>query len=491
MPDQQANIKAIIDEGFRLQTSGKLREAEQMYKQVLAIDPENAEAMQLWGHIAEATRNYHAAAELMRRSLALEPSQAEVWVSYAKLLTDIREDDQAVKALEAAIHLRPDYAHAHFNLGVAMISTGRPEEAPGHLRKAISIVPDYSEPYRVLAILGEIKPDSEYFDKIEGLVAQGGLPAEKLLNLHYALANIYKKAGDKKAFGKHLFEANRIQSECAPPKFTRVVPEHERIIANFTPENMAKATQASPPDFTPIFIVGLPRSGTTLVERILSSHPLVEAGEELQFLRGPTIKLLKEATGKPFPEGFQDLPAHHLQIIAREYTERTQRVFPDAAFITDKNPGNFFAIGLIKILMTNAKVLAIHRDPMDTCFSILQHTFYNTMPFCCDLERMATYYREYQAQIKHWHGLLPGFVLDVYYEDVVRDQEKQSRRILEFCGLDWDDSCLEFFQNEKAVRTLSASQVRRPIYTSSIGAWKEYRKELAPLIKALGDLVVD
>lgn len=491
MPDQQANIKAIIDEGFRLQTAGKLREAEQLYKQVLAIDPENAEAMQLWGHIAEATKNHHAAAELMRRSLSLEPGQAEVWVSYAKLLIDIREDDQAVKALEAAIRLRPDYAHAHFNLGVAMISTGRPEEAPGHLRRAISIVPDSTEAYRVLAILGEIKPGSEDFEKIEELVAQGDLPAEKLLNLHYALASIYKKAGDKKAFGKHLFEANRVQSTCLLPEMTRPVTAHEGIIANFTPENMEKAAQASPPDFTPIFIVGLPRSGTTLVERILSSHPLVEAGEELQYLRGPTIKLLKEATGKPFPEGFQDLPPHHLQIIAREYTSRTQRLFPNAAFITDKNPGNFFAIGLIKILFPNAKVIAVHRNPMDTGFSILQHTFPNNMPFCCDLGQMATYYREYNAQIKHWHGLLPGFVLDVCYEDVVKDQEEQTRRVLEFCGLDWNDACLEFFQNEKAVRTLSASQVRQPIYSSSVGAWKEYRKELAPLVKALGDLVVD
>lgn len=491
MSDNQTNIKTLIDEGYRLQTAGKLREAEQMYKQVLAIDPENAEAMQLWGHIAEATENHHAAAELLRRSLSLEPGQPEVWISYAKLLIDIREDDQAVKALEAAIHLRPDYDHAHFNLGVAMISAGRPEEAPGHLRKAISLKPDYAEAYRVLAVLEEIEPGSEDFDRIVKLAGQDDLEKVNRYHLYYALASIYKKAGDKKAFAKNLFEANRVQSEVGPPKGNRPISYHERIIANFTPENLEKAAQASPPGFTPIFIVGLPRSGTTLVERILSSHPQVEAGEELQYFRGPTIKQLMAATKKPFPEGFQDLPVHHLQIIAKEYTDRTQRLFPNAAFITDKNPGNFFAIGLIKILLPNAKVIAIHRDPMDTCFSILQNTFADNMQYCYNLEEMASHYHDYNAQIKHWHGLLPGFVLDVCYEDVVKDQEEQSRRILEFCGLDWDDACLEFFQNEKAVRTLSASQVRQPIYSSSVGAWKEYRKELAPLVKALGDLVVD
>lgn len=490
MPAQQNEINALIGEGYRLHQAGNLSEAEKLYKQVLAIDPENAEVYQLWGHIAEATKNYAAAAELMRRSLSIDSSQAQVWFSYALLLVEIRQDNDAIKALESAIQLRPDYAEAHFNLGLAMVATGRPEEAPQHWRKAISLKPDYVEAYRVLTAVGMIEPGSAEFDEIEKLIANKDLAAEDRFVLHYALANIYKKSDDRAAFAKHLFAANRVQSECAPANPEGASP-HERIKAAFTVENMERASQAPASDLTPIFIVGMPRSGTTLIERILASHSLVEAGEELQFLHSHAAGRFTQETGKPFPEGFQDLSAAQLGIIAKEYTDRTQHLFPNAAYITDKNPGNFFAIGLIKILMPNAKVIAVHRDPMDTCFSILRNTFDNKMRYCCDLEFLATYYREYFGLMELWHKVTPGFALDVRYEDIIKDQEGQTRRLLEFCGLEWDDACLEFFHNEKAVRTLSASQVRQPIYSSSIGNWKKYRKELAPLIDVMGDLVVD
>ncbi|MEE8258767.1 MAG: tetratricopeptide repeat protein [Sphingomonadales bacterium] len=277
MPGQDVNIDALIGEGYRLHQAGDLREAEKLYKQVLTIDPENAEVLQLWGHIAEATKNYAAAAELMRRSLAIDSSQAQVWLAYALLLIEIRQDKDAIKALKSAIQLRPDYAEAHFNMGLVMIATGRPKEAPQHWRKAISLKPDYVEAYRVLTSVEIIEPGSTEFDEIEKLIADKDLATEDRFVLHYALANIYKKSDDQAAFSKHLFEANRVQSECAP-----AIPEgaspHERIKAAFTVENIKRAALAPASDLTPIFIVGMPRSGTTLVERILASHPLVEAG---------------------------------------------------------------------------------------------------------------------------------------------------------------------------------------------------------------------
>lgn len=488
MPSHQQDIDALLDEGNRLQQAGQLARAEQLYKQVLAIDPENAEAMHSWGLIAAATYNHHAAAELMRRSLMLDSGQVVVWLSYAKLLIDIHRDADAIEALETVIRLQPDHADAYFNLGVAMRSAGRPEEAPDFLRKAIALDPDYAEAYRVLTMVDTIEPGSAEFEEINKMIASDDLSPGRRYRLHYALANIYKNAGDKKAFASNLFEANRIQSECSGQEERQDISPHERISAAFTPENLERASRAQPPNFTPIFIVGLPRSGTTLVERILASHPLVEAGEELQYLRSPTTRRFSSETGKPYPEGFQDLSQDQLQAIAKEYTDRTSRLYPDAAYITDKNPGNFFAIGVINILMPNAKIIAIHRDPMDTCFSILQNTFTDSMRFCCNLEVLAEYYGEFNAQLAFWKKALPGFVLEVRYEDIIEDQEGQSRRLLEFCGLEWDDACLNFHQSDSAVRTFSAGQVRQPIYSSSIGAWKEYEKELAPLIKALGPL---
>ena len=490
MADQTPDITAILDAGYRLHKAGKLGEAEQHYKQVLAIDPENAEAWQLWGHVAGASKNHHAAAEMMRRSLSHDPDQPEVWLSYAKLLIEIREDDQAVKALEEATRLRPDFAEAHFNLGLAMISAGRPNEAPEHLKSALLAQPVYPEVSRVLASLGAIEPGSGLFKAIEDQLANDDLEASKGAHLHYALAHIYKKEGDKKAFAKNLFEANRLQSQCGPEDNLSPLCVHDRISTSVTPKNLAIAQRAKAPDFTPIFIVGLPRSGTTLVERILGAHPMIETGEELHYLRGPTLKRLMAITGKPFPIGFQDLTRDQVEELAQEYTGRVRRLFPKAAYITDKNLGNFFAIGLVKILLPNAKVIALHRNPVATSFSILQNTFTDNMQYCCDLDKLAAYYRDYNAQMKHWHKTLPGFVLDIHYESLVKNLEAESRCLLKFCGLEWDEACLDFYKSDKAVRTLSAGQVTQPLYTSSVDGWKVYRNELAPLIKALGNLAI-
>jgi len=490
MPGQNANINSLIEEGLRHKREGNIEEAEKCYRQVLSIDPNNAEVYQLLGHLAHATKNFTAGAQLMRKSLSIDPRHPQVWLAYALLMRETRQDEETIRALEKALKIKPDYPEVHFNLGLAKVSSGRAEEAPAHLREAINYRPDYADAYRVLALLDCIEQKSPEFTKIESLLTKPDLSKEDHFVLHYALANIYKKSGNKKAFAKHLFEANRLQTECSP-KNPEAASLHQRIKAAFTKEKMEKANQANPAGFTPIFIVGMPRSGTTLIERILSSHPQVEAGEELQFLRTHTAERLTQETQKHYPEGFEDLSVEQLNTIALEYTDRIQRLFPEAKFVTDKNLANFFTIGMIKLVLPNAKVIALHRDPMDTCFSILQHFFNNQMRYCCDIELLATFYREYLDQVEHWHRVTPGFVMDVRYEDIIEDQEGQTRRLLEFCGLKWDDACLDFHQNDNAVRTISANQVRQPIYASSIGNWKKYHNELAPLVNALGDLVVD
>ena len=254
MANQTPDITAILDAGYRLHKAGKFREAEQHYKQVLAIDPENAEAWQLWGHIAGASKNHHAAAELMRRSLSHDPGQPEVWLSYAKLLIEIREDDLAVKALEEATRLRPDYAEAHFNLGVAMISAGRPKEAPKHLESALSAQPVYPEVSRVLASLGAIKPGSGYFKAIEDQLANDDLEASKGAHLHYALAIFIKKRETK----RYLPNICLKQIACKANAGLRVIFPHFVFTTEFPqmsqPKTLKKPKGLQPP-ILPLYLL--------------------------------------------------------------------------------------------------------------------------------------------------------------------------------------------------------------------------------------------
>jgi hypothetical protein len=238
-------------------------------------------------------------------------------------------------------------------------------------------------------------------------------------------------------------------------------------------------------DPTPIFILGMPRSGTTLLEQLLAGHPDVAAGGELDYTRRPLRRAIEHQTGCPFPLGFEAISAPDMTSMAQAYAQRLSLIGKGSRHVTDKTPGNFHVLGLLRVLFPQGSIVHVARDPMDTCFSILQYQFDDRSPHTCDVDLLAYVYARYRRLMKRWRDLFGDDFVTVEYERLVESPALEARRVFEHCGLEWNDSYLEFHRAGTAVRTFSASQVRRPIYQSSVGAWREFADELAPLRRAL------
>jgi hypothetical protein len=238
----------------------------------------------------------------------------------------------------------------------------------------------------------------------------------------------------------------------------------------------------------PIFVLGMPRSGTTLTEQIIASHPQVHGAGELPYLM--EIARRDIGSGSVFPNNLHSLDRMKLTAMAAEYVTRLQRRAPGMRHITDKMPSNFYAVGLIHLMLPNARIIHVKRNPVDTCLSCFTQPFSSEQNYTFDLAELGRYYVDYFRLMQHWREVLPtGAFLDVQYEDIVADKEVQARRIIEYCGLEWNDACLDFHKNKRAVQTASAVQVRQPIYQSSVERWRKYERFLGPLLDALGDVV--
>jgi hypothetical protein len=228
------------------------------------------------------------------------------------------------------------------------------------------------------------------------------------------------------------------------------------------------------------------RSGSTLVEQILASHPLVHGAGELRDLAQVTIGSSEKITGTKFPLCAAKLSPSNLEKLGADHTKRLRRFSTSAKYITDKKLHNFLYVGMIRLILPNAKIIHCKRDPKDTCLSVFKNYFTSTHKYAYDLKELGEYYKLYQGLMDYWYNILPDYIFDIQYEDIVGNQEDTTRKLLEYCELPWDEACLSFHRTVRPVRTASAEQVRRPIYNSSVGLWKQYEKHLSPLLNALG-----
>jgi hypothetical protein len=302
----------------------------------------------------------------------------------------------------------------------------------------------------------------------------------------FALAKASEDRGDY----AHAFElyarGNRTRRalEDYDPVQTEMI--NERIVKVFDAGFVAQHTGRGHPDPAPIFVVGLPRSGSTLIEQILASHSEVDATHELPEV-GRLIQHInrdrKDRTA--YPEAVLDFSDDAWASLGWSYIERTRQYRHDAPRFIDKNPNNFASIGLLSLALPNARFINTRRHPLDTCLSCYKQLFAKGQPFTYDLQELGEYYLQYERMMAHWHAVLPGRVLDVQYESVVADQAGETRRLLEFCELPWEEACLRYYETERAIRTASSEQVRRPIYTDSVGLWRHYQRELGELIDIL------
>ncbi len=507
--------------GLSLQRMGNFQEAEQIYRDVLIRDPENVDALRLLAGVAMRAKQWGDAQTLLDRALELAPDFFQGWMDlglakqeqddidgavaaykrairlepnkpsgYGAVATASAlagEHDDAIEYFEKALEQEPSNASALAGIGHVLKTVGRQDEAIATYRKCIEHNPGHGETWWSLANLKTFKFTDEEVDAMLEQVESGQLPDEPLANFEFALGKAFEDRRDyDRAFEFYdRGNSNRRQRERYDP--VQTADSHDEFISIFNKEFLAQHENGGDDSNAPIFIVGLPRSGSTLIEQILASHPDVEGTHELPDLGRVARSVgLSRTDRKAYPRAVVDLGPEELAQLGADYLEKTRRHRPEGLpHFTDKLPNNYVHVGFLHLILPNAKIINAKRHPLDSCLGSFKQLFARGQPFTYDQFELGEFYLEYQRLMEHWHEVLPGKVLDVQYEHVVEDLETQVRRILEYCELPWDDACLRFWETDRAVKTASSEQVRKPIYSSAKHRWRNYEQHLGPLIEAL------
>jgi tetratricopeptide (TPR) repeat protein len=397
--------------------------------------------------------------------------------------------DKAIPYYEKALAIMPQIAEAYHDLGIALQVVGRIEEASDAFQKAIERAPRNARFYRSLTGCKQISVDDPCLSAMEVLAEEmPTLSEEERIDLHFALGTAFAELGEPERSFPHLLEGNALKRRQIVYDEAAVLTSFERIQAAYTVEIMRDNEGLGDPATEPVFVLGMPRSGSTLVEQILASHPKVFGAGELSDFEDAAADL-GVAGGFPMSslEAVASLTGDRLPQLGASYVERVRAFAPAADRIVDKMPANFRLAGLIHLALPNARIIHTMRDPIDTCLSCFSKLFAGDQPYCYDLGELGRYYRAYEALMVHWRRVLPeGVMLEVQYEAVVADTEREARRIIAHCGLKWDDACLSFYKTRRVIRTASAAQARRPIYNTSVGRWHPYGSMIGPLLEALG-----
>ncbi len=474
-----------------LAESGRSDDAAGCFARALGHNPNYAPAHNNLANLRREAGDNRAAAEGYRRALAVAPDYADAHYNLSVALTALGELDAAEASCRAALALQPDRAEAHNNLGTILKFLGRLEAAKAAYRRALEHKSDLVAARDNLAEFEGA--DADTIDVLTALEADDSLPAGDAIRVRFGLARHHADAGDHARAFQYYRNGNEMRAREAGRHgrvFDRAAFDAlaDRSIALFTPEFFAARGAQGAPSGRPVFIVGMPRSGTTLVEQILASHRAVFGAGELDAIEAMTHQLSSVGrAAAAYPDTVAGLDAAARRRLGGAYLERLAMLDANAARVTDKMPANFRHLGLIALLLPGARIVHCRRNPLDVCLSCYVQNFTQGNEFSDDLGDIAVYYRAYRRLIDHWRRVLPVPMLDVRYEELVADQAAVSRRIVDFVGLEWDPACLEFHANRRAVRTSSALQVRRPIYRDSIERWRAYEDELRPLIEALGD----
>ena len=449
--------------GSILLDQDKVEEASAATERALALNPNDHDAINQMGRVAFERGNLESSLAYYRRALALKPDLADVHNNIGNVLKELGQLDEAQKSFLEAIRLDPNVTGVYVNLADSMkFSLGDPH----------------------LAAMEAIAAKTE------------GLSKTDRVHLDFALGKAYADLKDYPRSFKHLVEGNAGKRATIAYDETSALALFDRIEAVFTRELIAAKSGGGDESPMPIFVLGMPRSGTTLIEQIIASHPHVYGAGELQQLND-VVLTVRGADGKVFryPDFVPALDANGVAQIGARYVAELRALvarhgsaddIERVTRITDKMPSNYYFLGLVHLALPNAKIIHSMRDPVDTCVSCFSKLFSAEQHHTYDLAELGRYYARYQRLMAHWRRVLPpGSFLDVRYEDVVADLEGQARRIIAYCGLPWDERCLSFHQTERPVRTASATQVRQPIYRSAVGRWRVYENELEPLLRAL------
>lgn len=484
--DNPGNVDAIRMLGRLALGARRHADAEGLFRRAIDLAPDFSGALTDLARMYKEQNRLDEAIELCRRAVELEPQNAQVHVQLAATLAPAGATYPALESYEQALKLQPRFAGAHLGRGHLLKTVGRQDEAVAEYRECIRLRPDNGESYWSLANLKTYRLTDEDLAAMRESLARESLTDQSRVNFLYAMAKASEDRGDFSGAWNFYEQGNGTQRrlEKYDPVQTEVL--HDAIIEVFNADLLRDKCGGNP-DRSPIFVVGLPRSGSTLIEQILASHSEVEGTSELPYVGRVAMSLNRNrADGVNYPEAVRELAPEHFGTLGTDYLELASlhRIEDRPRFI-DKMPNNFPAVGLLHLILPNATIIDARRHPLDSCLSCFRQLFAKGQTFTYDLMDIGEYFLEYERIIDHWNAVLPGKVITVQYEALVRDFDTQLERLLAHCGLSFEEGCRRFFETDRPVRTASSEQVRQPIHSRSIGFWRNYEDKIGPLKEVL------
>lgn len=403
------------------------------------------------------------------------------------LLTQLNRRSEAVGHYEKAAAMEPDEARHFYNVACLQRSLGEVEAAENNFDRVLALNPSDFEAYKIRSELREQTRDDNHIDELEQLLESGIEDPRGRVQVHFALAKELEDLGESERSFSMLKQGADMRRALMQYDCRRDI-DTMRVIRKTFASGLFDGAKEGCSSTEAIFVLGLPRTGTTLVERILSSHENVFAAGELNNFAAQVMRQASSVAGSPKlerDEMVQLCADLDFRGLGRAYIDSTRPFTGHTAHFIDKMPLNYLYVGLIHLALPNARIINLQRDALDTCYAMYKQLFVDAYPFSYDLEELAHYYVAYQRLMEHWNSVMPGVIHTIDYEQLVTDPEGESRRLLRHCGLDWQPQCLKFYESKVASTTASTTQVRRPVYRSSIGKWKHYETQLQPVVSIL------
>lgn len=517
-------IVPMLKKGMAAQQARDFPRAEFHYQSVLRDHPKHPDALNMMGTIALeakkpsvasgyfrkalkqmprnpiflfnlgcaqlAEKKPQLAIETLRKVTLMQPDHAKSWATLGRAEVGLGKHAEALAAFDRAADISPNDTRLAVERAEVLVNLGRMEDAAAIFRHAIQADVETSRAMIGLSMAHKFKPDDPEPAQMVALLDSGDLAPERRRGLRYAAG---KALADQKdydaAFAQFATAKDETKEKFAIDMHREAFAERKKL---FTAPFIQQRMTLGNPSERPIFVIGMPRSGTTLTEQILASHPQIAGAGELTSIRQLARELgLGNVDRKLFARNMENLTEGQARKLASRYLAVLKRHSGTAQRVVDKMPHNYELLGLIAILFPRARIIHCQRDAMDTCVSCFTQHFSETHGYNGDLRMLGQYYRAYADLMDHWQSVLPGRILNSRYEDMIADQQTASRRLIAWSGLEWDDACLSFEKTERLVKTPSRWQVRQPIYKTSVKKWQHYEPHLGPLKKALGPLAID
>jgi tetratricopeptide (TPR) repeat protein len=469
----------------------RVSDVEALLRKATELAPALAQAWIMLGLLLHDTERSEEAIACYRRAAEIDPENPAVWSGLGADYAQIGDMEKSAAAYGRSVALEPGQPGIHMSYAHALKSLGRQAEALREYRAAIAQKPDFGEVYWSMANLKVFRFEPAEVAAMEEQVKRADLSESANVHFRFALGKACEDAGDYDRAWEFYHTGNQRQRPLVSYDPAGFEMRHRQLAEVFTREFLEQHAGQGFDSDAPIFIVGLPRSGSTLIEQILASHSQVEGTLELSTLGEIAVSVARYRSGRvEYPEAVRQLTARDFRAYGQQYLEETKtyRTTGKPRF-TDKLPNNFSHIGFAHLILPNAKIINARRHPLDSILGSYKQLFGKGQNFTYDMDELALYYRQYHEIMQHWQRVLPGKVLDVHYEDTVGDFEAQVRRILAHCGLPFEEACLRFHETNRAVRTASSEQVRQPLYRLALGTWRRYEKHLQPWQEELGDII--